>query len=582
MRRAVGVALTTLVTVVGLAATPGTSAAGGGDPDFGPNVFIYDPSTPAATIQAQLDALHDQQADAQFSDNRYAVLFKPGQYNVNANLGYYETVAGLGLSPDDTNITGAVRVTGYPDPTAPSGISALENFWRSASNLAITPTDWSDQWAVSQAAPLRRVHVKGILWLEPGNGGYSSGGYIADSKVDGITINGSQQQWLTRDSSLGDIWTNGVWNQVFSGVTGATPAADFPNNPYTVLSASPVTREAPFLYVDDAGKYRVFLPALRHDTSGTTWDHGQPGSSVSISTFYIAKPGDSAMKLNLELALGKNLVITPGVYHLNAPLIVTRKDTVILGLGMPSLTPDNGTAAIRIADVDGVRVSGLIVDAGPKNSPSLVDVGSLLSHRGHASDPTSLQDVFFRVGGPWQGKATASLVVNSDDTLLDNIWAWRADHGNGVGWTANTADYGVLVNGDNVTAYGLFVEHYQKYQTVWNGQNGTTVFYQSEMPYDPPSQAAWTSPSGNGYASYQVAPWVTSHHAYGLGVYCFFNQGVDIRAARAIEVPDTPGVQFSHMVSVFLSGSGGIEKTINDAGTPVVGGFGTSDVVSYP
>ena len=61
-------------------------------------------------------------------------------------------------------------------------------------------------------------------------------------------------------------------------------------------------------------------------------------------------------------------------------------------------------------------------------------------------------------------------MVNNDDTLLDNIWAWRADHRNGVGWTSNTADYGVVVNGDNVTAYGLFVEHYQKYQTVWTGR----------------------------------------------------------------------------------------------------------------
>ncbi len=577
-----GLTLTALVTVAGLVSTAGSAQAGATDPDFGPNVFIYDPSTPTATIAAKLNQLHDQQADAQFSDNRYAILFKPGQYQVDANLGYYETVAGLGLSPDDTNITGAVRVTGYPDPTSPAGISALENFWRSASNLSITPTDWSDQWAVSQAAPLRRVHIKGILWLEPGNGGYSSGGYIADSKVDGITINGSQQQWLTRDSDLGGIWTNGVWNQVFSGVTGATPAPDYPNNPYTVLPTSPVTREAPFLYVDNAGNYRVFLPALRHNTSGTTWDHGQPGRSVSISTFYIAKPGDSAGRLNLELALGKNLIFTPGVYHLRAPLMVTRKDTVIMGLGMPSLTPDNGTAAIRIADVDGVRVSGLIVDAGPKNSRALVDVGSGFSHRGHAADPTSLQDVFFRVGGPWAGRATASLVVNSDDTLLDDIWAWRADHGNGVGWTANTAEYGVVVNGDDVTAYGLFVEHYQKYQTVWNGQHGTTIFYQSEMPYDPPSQAAWTSHTGLGYASYKVAPWVTSHQAYGLGVYCYFNQGVDIRADRAIEVPDRPGVVFTHMVSVFLSGSGGIERTINDVGTPEVGSFGTSYVVQYP
>ena len=60
--------------------------------------------------------------------------------------------------------------------------------------------------------------------------------------------------------------------------------------------------------------------------------------------------------------------------------------------------------------------------------------------------------------------------MNSDNVILDDIWAWRADHGNGVGWTANTADTGVIVNGDDVTAYGLFVEHYQKTEVIWNGK----------------------------------------------------------------------------------------------------------------
>jgi len=436
---------------------------------------------------------------------------------------------------------------------------------------------------VSQASPLRRVHVKGILWLEPGNGGYSSGGYIADSKVDGITINGSQQQWLTRDSELGGIWTNGVWNQVFSGVTGAVPTPDYPNNPYTVLPTSPVTREKPYLYVDADGSYRVFVPALRTASAGTTWGAGPtPGTSVPISDFYIARPGDSAVKLNLQLAFGKHLLFTPGVYHLDLPLVVARKNTILLGLGMPSLTPDHGLPVLQIADVDGVKVAGLLVDAGPRSSPVLVEVGGLLSHRSHATNPISLQDVFFRIGGPWAGKALTSLVVNADDTILDNIWAWRADHGNGVGWTVNTADAGVIVNGDRVTAYGLFVEHYQKWQTIWNGEDGRTIFYQSEMPYDPPSQAAWTSPTGPGWASYKVGSRVRRHEAWGLGVYCFFNQGVDIRAARGVEVPQTPGVQIHDAVTVFLSGSGGIERTVNDAGVPEVGSFGTSYVVSYP
>jgi hypothetical protein len=572
------------LTAAGLVAAMGTAAADttASTPDFGPNVFIYDSTTPASQIQAKLDELFVTQERDEMGTSRYAVLFKPGSYQVDAKLGYYTTVAGLGAVPDDVNITGAVRVVGQPDPNSAAGISALTNFWRSAENLAVTPTDWSNQWAVSQASPMRRVHIKGVLWLEPGNGGFSSGGYIADSKVDGVTINGSQQQWLTRDSELGDAWTNGVWNQVFSGVSGA-PAQGFPDPPYTTLATSPVTREKPFLYLDSAGAYRVFVPGLRTGTAGTTWATGkQSGSSVSIRDFFVAKPTDSARKINEQLARGKHLLLTPGVYHLDRALRVKHKNTIVLGLGMPSLAPDTGDAALRVDDVDGVKIAGVLVDAGRRQSETLIEVGDRHSTRCHSRNPISLQDVFFRIGGPWVGKAKTSLVVNSDDTILDNIWAWRADHGNGVGWTENTADTGVVVNGDDVTAYGLFVEHYQKYQTVWNGERGRTVFYQSELPYDPPSQAAWTSPTGKGWASYKVGTRVRTHEAWGMGVYAYFNQGVDIREDRAVEAPNAAGVRFHDLVTVFLNGSGGIERTINDAGTPVIGTYGTSTVVSYP
>jgi hypothetical protein len=345
-----------------------------------------------------------------------------------------------------------------------------------------------------------------------------------------------------------------------------------------------VTREKPFLYVDGSGHYRVFVPGLRHDASGTTWARGQQqeGSSLPIDNFFVAKPTDSAQKINQALSRGKHLLLTPGIYHLDRALRVKHKNTVVLGLGMPSLAPDTGDAALRVEDVDGVRIAGVLVDAGRHESEALVEVGRRHSHSDHSDNPISLQDVFFRIGGPWVGKAKTSVVVNSDDTIIDNIWAWRGDHGNGIGWTQNTADTGVVVNGDDVTAYGLFVEHYQKYQTIWNGENGRTIFYQSELPYDPPSQQAWTSPTGKGWASYRVAGTVKNHEAWGLGVYSYFSQGVDIRADRAIEVPKTRGVRFHNMVTVFLNGSGGIERTINEAGTPVIGSYGTSTVVSYP
>ena len=72
--------------------------------------------------------------------------------------------------------------------------------------------------------------------------------------------------------------------------------------------------------------------------------------------------------------------------------------------------------------------------------------------------------------------------------ILDDIWAWRADHGDGVGWTDNSGDTGLDVEGDDVTAYGLFVEHYEKDEVIWNGRDGTDIFFENEMPYDPPAR----------------------------------------------------------------------------------------------
>jgi hypothetical protein len=423
---------------------------------------------------------------------------------------------------------------------------------------------------------------------------YASGGFIADSQT-GFIINGSQQQFIVRDSSIGG-WSNGVWNQVFSGVVGAPPQSfgSTPYNPppYTTLDTSPVTSEKPFLYVDSSGDYNVFVPALRHDSVGTTWGSGPTaGSSIPIDQFFIARPTDSIPAINSALASGRNLIFTPGVYSLDGTIKVIRPDTVVLGLGFPTLVPNNGIVPMTVADVKGVKLAGLMFDAGPVNSPALLQIGTQHAMNSQArehnnwsdpADPTSLHDIFFRIGGATPGKATTSLIVNSDNVLLDDIWAWRADHGNGVGWTLNTADTGVIVNGDDITAYGLFVEHYQKYEVIWTGENGRTIFFQNEMPYDPPDQPSWKHDDVNGFAAYKVADSVMTHEAWGMGSYCFFNVGPDIHSAHGFEVPDTDGVQLHDILTVFLNGNGGIDHVVNDTGAAVNNTNQVTNVVSYP
>ncbi len=155
---------------------------------------------------------------------------------------------------------------------------------------------------------------------------------------------------------------------------------------------------------------------------------------------------------------------------------------------------------------------------------------------------------------------------------------WRADHGvegftNGVNgdtdrWNTNTGPTGVIVNGDNVTATGLFVEHFQQYNTLWNGENGRVILYQNELPYDPPTQADWTQPDGTlGYPGYKVADDVTTHRLDGAGVYVFNQNNPSIVTENGFEVPETPGVQLHHIMTVNLS-AGTIEHVVNGVGGP--------------
>jgi len=570
----------------------------GTQPDLGANVVVFDPSMPTGQIQARVDAITAQQVANEFGAQRYALLFKPGVYGttqtpLKVQVGYYTEVAGLGQTPGDVVINGSVDVFNRCRPDG--GCIALDNFWRSLSNLTINPAGGTgcrtntEFWAVSQASPLRRVVINGSTTLMDyctDGPQYASGGFIADSAVSTSITNGSQQQFYTRNSAIGG-WSNGVWNQVFSGVVGA-PAQSFPDPPYTTLATTPVSKEKPYLYVDAQGAWNVFVPSVRRDSVGTSWQTGRTaGRSIPLSDFYVAKPGDPVAKINSALAQGRHLLVTPGVYDVDKSIAVKRADTVVLGLGLATLTAQQGATALSVADVSGVDIAGLTIDAGPVNSPVLLQVGSGHPkggpHRGDPANPTALQDVFFRIGGPHVGKATVSLEVNSDDVLLDDIWAWRADHGTGVGWTVNTADTGVVVNGDDVTATGLFVEHYQRYNVIWNGERGRTVFFQNELPYDAPDQAAWQHDGVLGWAAYKVADTVRTHEAWGLGSYIYTNVDPSLHASTAFEVPVTPEVRMHDLLTISLNKAGTIDSVINGVGDPVTPeSQGPSTVVSFP
>jgi len=542
---------------------------------------VLDPATPG--LQQRIDAIYEAQQPNHFGPRRDAILLKPGTYrDLRIPVGFYTQVLGLGALPGDVYVIGDLRSTPFLD-----GDNATQNFWRGAENFSVTPTlgigDNTLQWAVSQAIPFRRMHVRGNMRLNQKQG-WSSGGWFADVLVDGQVNSATQQQRLSRNSEWAS-WTGSNWNMVFVGVPQA-PSGDFPApaTRYTRIAQTPLVREKPWLFIDKHGGYAVRVPALRRDSAGISWKHGTaPGKTLPIARFHIARPGDTAAALNAQLAAGKHLLFTPGEYVLTETLQVKRPGTVVLGIGFPTLRSDNGAPLLKTADVDGLTISGLFLDAGREDSGVLMEVGPPGSKLRHKTNPTVLHDVFFRIGGAAPGRVRTALRIHANDTLVDHTWLWRADHGEGVSWTSNPSAHGLVVDGEDVTIYGLFVEHFQDHQVVWRGNGGRVYFYQSELPYDPPTQSAWTSPTGRGFASYKVADTVTRHEAWGLGIYSVFLQP-DVLLDRAIEVPETAGVKLHHMITVCLVDKGSIERIANGKGEPArcKGGVNTATLNEFP
>jgi hypothetical protein len=136
-----------------------------------------------------------------------------------------------------------------------------------------------------------------------------------------------------------------------------------------------------------------------------------------------------------------------------------------------------------------------------------------------------------------------------------------------------------------VEATGLFVEHYQKYEVLWNGNRGKTIFFQNEKPYDVPNQAAWMNGTQNGYAAYKVADSVTDHELWGGGSYAFFNANPAVKLDHSFEVPNKAGVKLHSILTVSLGDTGTISNVVNNTGGPVPNPAGNTtprNVVSYP
>ncbi len=550
---------------------------------FGDHVYIFSPEDDPAEVNTILKDIYKKQEANQFGSERYSIYFMPGTYeDIDVNVGFYTQAAGLGELPFDTKL-GSLNCTARWLGDDPDNHNACCNFWRGVENLEIKS---NTMWAVSQATFMRRMQIDGALYLHD-NYGWCSGGFLADSNIDLMTDSGTQQQWLSRNCNWKQ-WMGKNWNMVFQGIEpGKSPEGTWPAVPYTDAGATARIQEKPFLVYDKQEGFAVYVPEARTNASGVSWTKEHAGETIPLSAFYVAKAGvDTAETMNQALEEGKHLFLTPGIYDLDEPLQVKKEGTIVLGTGLASLRATQGNACIQTADVPGLKIAGLLFDAGTKESENLLVVGDKNAAAIDAdAEKITLSDLFFRVGGTQEeipAKVKRCVTINSSHVTGDNFWVWRADHGDGVAWDENTADEGIVINGNDVFMYALMVEHFEKYQTIWNGEDGCVVMYQSEIPYDVPDQNVWMSHDGtvNGYASFHVDEEVKNFEAWGLGIY-LYNRDAKVNLHTAMEVPDRKGVKVHNICSVMITGNPGMSHVLNDCGDPVMYGGARAVICEY-
>jgi len=329
----------------------------------------------------------------------------------------------------------------------------------------------------------------------------------------------------------------GGWNFVFVGVEGAPqpwPVSTSKKSGVTTIGTTPIIAEKPFL-VENNGAWSIVVPSITTDTQGPQ-DYGQ-SKRIPIEEFYVAKDGDCGADINSGIVGKKGLLLTPAIYLLDQTIRITQDGFIVLGIGFPTLV----TREYAAVTVEGsnVRVAGILLEAAASRN---VVTQPLLLWSGHGG---VLSDIFTRTGALSYARgfhascaevrADTHVQVDGQGVILDNTWFWHADHddcGGGLSDKSYSGN-GLIVNGADVTAYGLKSEHQMKDLVLWNGENGRVFFFQSELPYH---DLAFGS---QGYAGYTVSYSVRSHTAYGLGVYIVG----DLTMPTAFRLPPTASVR---------------------------------------
>jgi len=353
------------------------------------------------------------------SDNiPITILFMPNKtiYDLGCfNFNYYTALIGLGNKPEDVKLKGNFCPDGYT-----TSISNI--FFRTISNLTIN----NDLiFGSSQMCPIRNCIINGNLNMDllctsiiPSWGFTASGGYVADTTVTKkINLSGgpggkAQQLLLNRVdfATTENLQMNYVMLDCKNSGKELTP------NQCTTSIAQKVILKSPVNKID----FTTFIaPKITYDTK------------------YVLNGEECVICNNLDKlqhlidSKNKNIVLIAQYYgnvSKNTIINIKQNNVTIHGLGWPVLI-----GVTFIISGTHCTLSSLIFDACKK---SINQQNCILSNSG--ADNLELYDICTRTTlGPSSNSLYSESIgvekmieINSADSYLENVWAWRGDHWN--------------------------------------------------------------------------------------------------------------------------------------------------------
>ena len=100
----------------------------------------------------------------------------------------------------------------------------------------------------------------------------------------------------------------------------------------------------------------------------------QQGGMFGLEPLYLLASQAEAEAIQIGIKGKKALLLTPAIYEIRTPIVISDPNFVVLGIGMPTLVSTTGLSAIVVEpEATGVRVAQILIEGSAPMTPDATE-----------------------------------------------------------------------------------------------------------------------------------------------------------------------------------------------------------------